>query len=173
MKSSLPLYTNSLVIRQFESADHEKVFQLSQDADMKRWLPDQVYEDQQEAENVLNFLISCYTNPETPRHYPYVLAVCLKSGELIGHVGLSPYKDQVEIGYGIGEDFQGSGYATEAVQAFTKWGIDKFDLNRIYGVVSAENIASCSVLEKAGFKFLKERIKSLHQQICLVKTYIK
>ncbi|WP_353958623.1 GNAT family N-acetyltransferase [Sporolactobacillus laevolacticus] len=55
-----------------------------------------------------------------------ILSACLwghlkKTNTLIGHVGLSKISDGVEIGYAIGMDYQGNGYATESVGAFSIW----------------------------------------------------
>ena len=40
---------------------------------------------------------------------------------------------------------------TAAIQAFAGWAMPRFDLTRIYAEVFAENRASASVLERAGF----------------------
>ncbi|MBQ9510128.1 MAG: GNAT family N-acetyltransferase [Clostridia bacterium] len=56
-----------------------------------------------------------------------------------------------EIGYGIMEEYQGSGYATEAVKAAVKWAFENLDINAIEAETEIDNTASQRVLEKCGF----------------------
>lgn len=56
-----------------------------------------------------------------------------------------------EIGYGIGHDFQGRGYATSAVGAFVRKIFDETSLRRLIAHVAEGNVASRRVLEKVGF----------------------
>jgi RimJ/RimL family protein N-acetyltransferase len=46
---------------------------------------------------------------------------------------------------------QGQGLATEAVRAMTTWGLHRLSLPEVLGIVAADNVSSCRVLEKAGF----------------------
>ena len=57
-----------------------------------------------------------------------------------------------EIGYGILEEHQGQGYATEAVQAACRWAFLHPDVRSLEAETDAENAASQRVLEKCGFR---------------------
>ena len=117
------LETERLVLRPFTLDDLGPVFAMSREAGMRRWLPDQVYADLFAARAVLDRLIAGYGDRYAPVSGPLVLGVEARgSGVLVGHVGLGPYRDLVEIGYAIGEAHQGQGLATEAVAALTAWG---------------------------------------------------
>lgn len=160
--------------RTFVPEDAPKVFAMSQEIGIRTWLPDQVYDDAQSALEVLRYLIAQCDEPGTPTLGPYVLGICLsRSSELIGHVGLSPLSGQVEVGCAIEHRFQGRGFATEAITAMAQWGIQSVALAQVLGIVASENIASCRVLERAGFTFIDESMRSLHGQSRLVKTYRK
>ena len=90
---------------------------------MHKWLPDQVYRSKNHTTEVLEYLIEQYNDLESPAQSLWVLGICLRiTGELIGHVGLSPLRNQVEIGFAIEEEHQRYGYATEAVSAISQWG---------------------------------------------------
>ena len=77
----------------------------------------------------------------------------LKNGTHIGELcfkGLS--NDGItEIGYGIAEDYQGCGYATEAVNATVLWALNQFGVECVTAETEIDNIASVRVLEKCGF----------------------
>ena len=44
------------------------------------------------------------------------------TGRLIGHVGLSPFFDAAEVGFGIATSEQKKGYATKGVARVCAWG---------------------------------------------------
>lgn len=57
-----------------------------------------------------------------------------------------------EIGYGILGEFQGQGYATEAVKAALGWAFQHPKVTAIEAETEPHNIASQRVLEKCGFR---------------------
>lgn len=61
-----------------------------------------------------------------------------------------------EIGYGIADEHQGCGYATEAVSAAAKWALDQPGVVCVSAETDEDNIASQRVLIKAGFTRAKE-----------------
>ena len=56
-----------------------------------------------------------------------------------------------EIGYGILEDYQGQGYATEAVSAAVNWALQQSAVTRVEAETEPDNRASQRVLEKCKF----------------------
>jgi RimJ/RimL family protein N-acetyltransferase len=132
---------------------------MSQEEGMRVWLPSQVYRDEAHAASVLAFLISQYSVPADPKVGPYVLGVQLRStGELVGHVGLSPLGEAVEVGFAIENSRQRKGIATEAVHAACHWASDMFSLETILGITAAQNVASQGVLLRAGFTRQKDEV---------------
>lgn len=164
--------TPPVTLRRFTPADAARVFAMSRQRGMVDWIPDQVYDDEQHASEVLDYLIAQYDNPDAPAKAPFVLGVCLRdTGELVGHVGLSPAGDDVEIGYAIDDAHQGKGLATAAVRAMADQGFRAFGLPAVVGIVASDNVASCKVLENAGFALAGEATRSLHGATRLVRTY--
>ena len=76
-------------------------------------------------------------------------------GEAVGSVGIESFSDvhrrTGEIGYWLGREVWGRGIATTATIAATQYGFEKLDLVRVQAGVFHWNLASCRVLEKAGF----------------------
>lgn len=142
--------TSRLLLRPFVLDDVGKVFAMSLEAGMRQWIPDQVYRDEQHAEQVLRALIAFTDRAPAPATSPYVLGI-EHAGTLVGHVGLSPARGSVEIGYAIEDQVQRTGIATEAVTAMATWGLGELGLSEILGLVDVENTPSCRVLEKSGF----------------------
>ena len=75
--------------------------------------------------------------------------------EAVGSIGFVLRSDvervSAEIGYWLAEPFWGRGIATEALVALTRHAIATHALTRIYALPFAWNLASCRVLEKAGY----------------------
>jgi ribosomal-protein-alanine N-acetyltransferase len=166
------IVTPSLILRRFSVADAASVFEMSGEAGMREWIPDQAYENENVARTVLQHLIDCYEIPGDPRRGPFVLGICLRAtSALVGHVGLSPLRGDVEIGYAVEERRQGHGLATEAVSLMCEFGFARFELPRILGVVHTDNAGSCRVLEKAGFTLVNEEAGILNGKTGLLRTY--
>lgn len=174
MKGRIVLDTARLFLRCFSMEDAEKVWRMSEEEGIRRWMPDQVYRDGAQAEGVIRFLREQYAHEPDPRVAPYVLGVSLKERhELIGHAGLSPTPEGVEIGYAIEEKHQGNGYAAEAARAISDWAVQELGIPFILGIVASENNASCRVLEKAGYDFLEEKEKHAFGRFALCRIYKK
>lgn len=98
----------------------------------------------------------------------FAFAVVEKSsGELIGSIQVSKYHGKkklknFEVGYDIGEAYQNKGYANEAAKEIVKWAmpqiIDAGEAPKIVGKAEHKNYASCKVLEKSGFSFMKKEL---------------
>ncbi|MDP6852714.1 MAG: GNAT family N-acetyltransferase [Candidatus Marinimicrobia bacterium] len=172
MSKDIRIETDALLLRFFNSNDIKNIFKLSQEEDLKKWIPDQVYKDEKEAKNVLKYLISAYNQPISPADKPFVLGIeYKKTNEIIGHVGLSPIDNGIEIGYAIGDKYKRQGFATEAVSAISSWAIKSINISEIFGIVASENIASSRVLEKSNYIFIKEKKMMHHNLLKNVKIY--
>lgn len=77
-------------------------------------------------------------------------------GEAAGSISLSFGSDiarrSAELGYWLAEPFWGQGIMTAAVRQFCEYGFASYDLVRIHAEPFVYNLASCRVLEKAGFQ---------------------
>lgn len=86
----------------------------------------------------------------------YCFGIYIKdNGMLIGDVNLfhilrGPLQCCL-IGYSLDKQFNGNGYATEAVCLGVRYAFDELKLHRVEAGVMLNNIGSMRVLEKAGF----------------------
>jgi RimJ/RimL family protein N-acetyltransferase len=148
----LPIISASLRIRHIVVEEAARMMELNGEPTTKRWLPSHVYADVSEATSRMQYLISCYSSPGDPRLGPYVLAVeHLASGELLGHVGFSPFHSEVEISYAIAERSRRRGYGAEALLRACQWAAETFDLSSILAITETENEPSRCTLERAQF----------------------
>ena len=141
--------TDRLVITEFTTGMAYDVHRNSLDADNRRFVPDEVFETEEEARETVAFLISRYGGSEGPFAYPVLTKA---GGENIGYVQMVPLDGGVwEIGYHIAAQYTGKGYATEAVRAFLPVMAEKIGIREVLGICLRENAASERVLVKCGF----------------------
>lgn len=166
---TMKIETSRLLITQFDTSMARSVHLQSLDEDTRRFVPDEVFETEEEASETVRFLMDCYASGEGPLVYP----ILLKDGSYIGYVQAVPLEDGTwEIGYHIGKEFTSHGYATEAVRAFLPVILKQLGISRIKGICLAENAASRRVLEKCGFAMLWEGTGSYQGREQMVCHYV-
>jgi RimJ/RimL family protein N-acetyltransferase len=77
-------------------------------------------------------------------------------GELLGGVGLYQLEAgaaRAEVGYWLGREHWGHGYATEAVKAILRVAFRELGLHRIEARVYPWNVASSRVVRRCGFRY--------------------
>ena len=89
------------------------------------------------------------------RQSPVTFFAIATPDEAIGGIGITRNADvhrlTAEMGYWLAEPFWGRGIMSETARAFSDFAFEAFGLIRIYAEPYEGNIASCRVLEKAGF----------------------
>ncbi len=148
--------TERLIIRRFRDDDARKLYENHMDGETERWFPNECYADSEEALGAVRFFADCVDRGQMP----FVLGAELKeTKELIGDVGLSEVEgrpDETEIGYCVGAEYRGKGYAGELVRAMEACAAERFGIRVIWGRVVRGNDSSARVLEKNGYRFVKE-----------------
>jgi RimJ/RimL family protein N-acetyltransferase len=81
-----------------------------------------------------------------------------EGGRLVGDVGLSPADGEpgvIKVGYTMAPEFQGRGYATEAVGALVAYAFETLGAEVVRAYASAENVPSLRVAEKVGMQLVE------------------
>ena len=76
-------------------------------------------------------------------------------GLLVGEVGITmePENLSAELGYWIGKDYWGRGYATAAAWAAVQFGFEEMGVHRVHASCLRRNAGSARVLERAGRQY--------------------
>ena len=102
-----------------------------------------------DAEDYIATMLSA--NPENT----YAFAITLDE-KVVGSIGVfrcdNIHFRTAEMGYYIGEAYWGKGIMTSAVRQTCQYIFEHTDIIRIFAEPFGSNIASCRVLEKAGFQ---------------------
>ena len=97
-------------------------------------------------------LDGCLSHPDQWEWYAMWM-IELKDGTHVGELCFKGITENgvTEIGYGIAADYRGRGYATEAVSALVGWALEQPGVMCVMAETDVSNLASRSVLDKAGF----------------------
>jgi [ribosomal protein S5]-alanine N-acetyltransferase len=164
----LKITTNRLIITEFDESMAVLVHLNSLDEDTRRFVPDEVFETVAEAREAILFLKQFYQTNNGPLVYP----VLLPNGENIGYVQAVPMQKEWEIGYHIGKKYTCKGYATEALKAFVPVILQRLQIDRIWGICHADNVASLKVLEKCSFELQYKGKGNYQGQSTLICKYL-
>ena len=149
-RKAMKIETCRLLITELTTDMAQDVHENSLDEDTRRFVPDEVFETIEDAQETISFLISQYGAFEGPLVYALITR---DHGSNIGYVQMVPIEDGAwEIGYHIGKAYTGLDYATEAVKAFLPVMAKAIGIRDVYGICVKENIASRRVMEKCGFE---------------------
>jgi RimJ/RimL family protein N-acetyltransferase len=94
---------------------------------------------------------------QNEENYPWFTnwEVVLKEKNMsIGGIGLTGMPDeqgQVMVGYGMDKTYHNQGFASESLQAISKWVFENPQATSLIAETKADNIASQKVLSKNGF----------------------
>lgn len=86
----------------------------------------------------------------------------LTTGKFIGFIGLkwanfdADFTPSIEIGWRLGYDFWGKGYATEGAQKMLQVGFSEFGIKEIYSFTTTKNWRSERVMSTIGMKKVGE-----------------
>ncbi|HZS75690.1 MAG TPA: GNAT family protein [Ktedonobacteraceae bacterium] len=144
--------TERLILRQLTLEDAEDFFVCHSDPEAFRYSRHSEETSLQSATHTLNRLLKWYQD-----RFMLCWAIVLKENQrFIGRIQMQEWSDihhSAEVGYRLGTQYWGKGYATEALGAVIAYLFEQTTINRIYASTWAENIASARVLEKAGMRF--------------------
>jgi len=71
--------------------------------------------------------------------------------------GIPNEKGEVEIGYGLGKEFEHNGYMTESVKALCDWALHQEKVSHIIAETDLDGFASQRILERCGFVKNKQK----------------
>lgn len=142
--------TARLIARRFGPRDLAPFVAMRADPEVARF---QSWESYSEEEGRRLIAELSALQPGEPGWFQFALEEKM-SGQLVGDCGLfiDPADRRLaRLGYTIARSFWNRGLATEAVAGLTAFAFGQYGVHRITASVDPRNIASCRVLEKAGF----------------------
>ena len=149
MQLAIPtLETERLTLRPFREDDVRALFELSQDADVVRYVNDGRMPTLFESWR----LVASWLGHWVLRGYGQWAIEERASGRFIGRAGIINPADWPgpEVGYLLGRDWWGRGYATEAARAAMEWGFREIGFADLLSLIDPANAASIAVATRLG-----------------------
>ena len=151
------LKTERLTLRRYRPEDAEPLYRhLGTDPAMYQYSGWNPYATLEMAQETVRKFIRSYDD----RHsYSWALDL---NDILIGTIGAYDWRDdRIEVGYSIVPDWQGQGFATEALKKVLEYLTENEGISCVTAWCAAENAGSRRVLEKAGMQLVRAEKESL------------
>jgi len=144
--------TERLILRTWKAEDADEYYRINQDPNVIEFLLGPLT-----MQEVKDFIAA--KNQQFEELGYTVWAVEEKSsGKLIGFIGIQPvpweahFTPAVEIGWRLGSEWWGKGYATEGAKAVLKFGFETIGLKEVVSFAVPENVRSMRVMERIGMR---------------------
>lgn len=168
------IQTDRLIIRRYKETDIDMQYRFLQDERLHKFISPPRISREEELEVIKKWI----SESDTSDYERWVIAL-KNTDEPIGNIsvnGIDRKNNYCNVGYVILFEYQGRGYATEALKAVSDYLLN----NRNYHLVECScnelNVASSKVMLKAGFKkdgYIQNRRKNPDGSYSGVEYYSK
>jgi len=138
-------------LREFRMDDVNAALEIVGNDSVTRWLSF----DSKDRDQTTEMLRGALERAQSVPREEYYLAVVLPgSDSVVGFVrlGFSGVK-AAKLGYAVGADSWGKGYATDAARTMITFGFTELDLHRISAAIGPDNESSISVVKRLNFQY--------------------
>ena len=147
----LPLETERLLLRAYARDDEAEIARLLNDTEMARFLmviPHPFVEF-----DARQLVKAAWRRLTGGRGFDLLITVKDGGDRPVGSIGVGLHDEGArgELGFWIGRDYWGRGYASEAARRMIDFATETLGVARITGTVAADNDASLAVLARLGF----------------------
>ena len=146
------LSTKRLVLRRLRSDDVEAICGYRSKPEVARFQSWETYE-REEGERLVEGQVNM--EPGIPGTWLQVAIVEQATGTMVGDCGLHCLKDeprQMELGVTLDSDYQGRGYATEALSCLLDFVFGTLNAHRVFAVTGSENVSAEALFLRLGFR---------------------
>ena len=156
------LETDRLVLRPLSLDDLDDLAKFLADAETMRYIGAGDTRSRDQARETLERMIESFQ----AQGFGQLAVVRKEDGAFMGRCGLLVWDStwsitvlpeaegpvEIEVGYLLGRDYWGHGYATEAATAVRDWAFANLDLERLIALILPGNERSAAVARKLGMK---------------------
>jgi RimJ/RimL family protein N-acetyltransferase len=141
------LETDRLILREWRAEDFEPFARFSADPDFMRYLSGEPLSRADAWRNMATLLGHWII-----RGYGMWAVERKSDGAFIGRIGMNNPEGWpgIEVGWSIGKEYWGLGYATEAARAAMNYAFLTQDLERVISIIHIENLPSQAVARRLG-----------------------
>ena len=158
---ALPIESDRLILRRFRGTDIPDLLQFVSHPSVAN----EVREMGTTEEDILKYIERQTELHPFEKNKVFDLGIERKAGGKLIRIVTTIVKHhrKAEIGYGLGIEHRGCGYATEAAKALIDYGFWELKWHRVQAIASSGNPDSCRVLERLGMK-LEGRLREANMR---------
>jgi len=151
--TAMTIETERLILRRWGPEDVESFAAMNADPRVMEFYPKTLNRSETEA------MITTIERKFDQHGFGLWATELRQTGQLAGFIGLNvpgyalPFSPCVEIGWRLGFDHWGQGYAQEGARATLAFGFDRAGLEEIVAFTAVINLRSCRVMEKIGMTY--------------------
>lgn len=149
------LHTSRLLLRPLADGDAEEIYkEWSSDSEVAKYMYWEPHISVSETEEWLRLELGRVCSDDW---YRWVFK-SRESGRLIGTAAfyLDAGSGKHMISYNVSKAVWGNGYTTEAMTEIIRWAVTELGVRQITAEYAKENTGSAKVLEKLGFRFVRD-----------------
>jgi 3-dehydroquinate dehydratase/shikimate dehydrogenase len=152
----IEIQTERLKLRQWRQEDLEPFAALNADPRVREYFPGLL------TSNVSDGHVQLMSDHIEKYGWGFWAASLLETDQFIGFIGLEDvnfeahFTPAVEIGWRLGHEYWGKGYATEGARACLQYGFEKLNFQDIVSFTTLTNQRSRHVMEKIGMHHVKK-----------------
>lgn len=158
---------NDFIIRTFETKDAPHLYKIVREPGIVRFMKDwsEGFESIESYHPFIKWMQSKKDSLDVFENKRFVIAKA-DSDEMIGMVGMGLEESlhEVEMAYFMSQDYQGKGYALEAIKALIQWCFEHSELEYLILTIDSANVPSQKLAEKCGFTLFEKRYPIGHVQ---------
>lgn len=148
---TVEMWTEQLILRRYRPEDAAQLYErFGTDPEMYRYSGWNPYATLDMAQDTVRRFIESYDKDHA---YSWVMDV---DDVVVGTIGAYDYNcSQIEVGFSVDRDWQGRGFATEALRKVLEYLTKNEGISSVIAWCADENTGSRRVLEKSGMKFVR------------------
>jgi len=148
-KTMIILETDRLLLRDFGPEEFVAFYETSQDPEYRRF-----YSEKEVTREFWRTIFNkILTSAKAEDRLKYQMAVCLKTGEIIGTCGVrieDQENQQASFGSAIARPYWGKGLAYEASRRIIDYGFLNLSIHRVFAETNSENTRARSLAKRLG-----------------------
>ena len=164
--------TERLLIKTPEIDDKFELTQLINDKDVIKWLSEIPFP--YTLSHAEEFIERSRERVLKQESYNFMI---FQDKKMIGGIGLSEFNNKsCQVGYWLGKQYWGNGFATEALKSILDFGFDQLNLEKIYAAYKIGNEGSIRVLAKCGFEYSRKKYEydsELNEKALLTEVILR
>lgn len=152
--------TSRLILKPIQLGDADQVLAYRSDAETNQyqgWIPKTL-------QDVEKFILKISPEIDQPGTWFQFVIILKETGNIVGDLGihfLESESQQVKIGYTLSREYQGQGYATEAVRCILDYLFHDLKKHRVTVTIDPCNVPSIKLVERLGFRKETHFVESL------------